>query len=341
VSKLQKSRLGRGLSSLISVSSAPVEVEIPALPGPAVKPLDLGVASAAAAVAAPAAGAPPKVENKATDAAPAQLGTPIELPIESIQPNPHQPRKYIDEAKVAELAASLKSTGVIQPIVVRKQGGHYELIAGERRWRAAKFAGMTTVPAIVREVSSFEQAQMALVENIQREDLNPLDRAQSYRALIDQLGLTQAELANRLGEDRSSIANYLRLLDLSDPVRQMLRDEQLTLGHAKLLAGIDDTVEQERLANLVRSQDLSVRNLERLIAAGPMESTPSDKSPTSPGTATTSAHIQDLERSLARQLGMRVQLKTSAKKGHGKLIVHYASLDQFDGLLAKLGVETE
>ncbi|MBC8108746.1 MAG: ParB/RepB/Spo0J family partition protein [Anaerolineae bacterium] len=268
-----------------------------------------------------------------------QTGQPIELAVESIQPNPHQPRKQIDEAKVAELAASLKSTGVIQPIVVRKRGDGYELIAGERRWRAAKFANMTTIPAIIRDVNSFEQAQMALVENIQREDLNPLDRAQSYRALIDQLGLTQAELANRLGEDRSSVANYLRLLDLSDPVRQMLRDEQLTLGHAKLLAGIDDTVEQERLAHLVESQDLSVRNLERLIAAGPVETATPDKSPTSPGTP--SAHIQDLERSLARQLGMRVQLKTSAKKGHGKLIVHYASLDQFDGLLARLGISAD
>jgi ParB family chromosome partitioning protein len=332
------------LSSLISVSSTPVEVEIPALPGPAVKPLDLGVESDSRVVAAPGAAAPPVTQNEPKGvpiAPPPQLGTPVELAIEAIQPNPHQPRKQIDDAKVAELAASLKSTGVIQPIVVRKQGDGYELIAGERRWRAAKFAGMTTVPAIVRDVNAFEQAQMALVENIQREDLNPLDRAQSYRALIDQLGLTQAELANRLGEDRSSVANYLRLLELSDPVRQMLRDEQLTLGHAKLLAGIDDTVEQERLANLVKQQELSVRNLERLIAAGPAETTSPDKSPTSPGTATASAHIQDLERSLARQLGMRVQLKTSTKKGHGKLIVHYASLDQFDGLMTRLGVETE
>jgi len=196
VSKLQKSRLGRGLSSLISVSSTPVEVEIPPLPTSAVKPLDLGVDQPAPV---PAKTTLQKVQNEPIAApAAAQLGQPVELPIELIQPNPHQPRKQIDEAKVAELAASLKSTGVIQPIVVRKQGDGYELIAGERRWRAAKFAGMSTVPAIVREVSSFEQAQMALVENIQREDLNPMDRAQGYRTLL----MFHASVTNLEGEDR-------------------------------------------------------------------------------------------------------------------------------------------
>src|SRR5204862_2530931 len=126
----------------------------------------------------------------------------------------HQPRRQMNESSIAELAASLKSTGLIQPVIVRKVSTGYQLIAGERRWRAARLAGLASIPAIVREVDSFTQAQMALVENIQREDLNSLDRAESYRALIAQLGLTQAELAARLGEERSSIANYLRLLDL-------------------------------------------------------------------------------------------------------------------------------
>jgi ParB family chromosome partitioning protein len=343
VSKLQKSRLGRGLSSLISVSSTPVEVELPAAPTAApVKPLDLGDESVGQipAVRALAPVEPDGALSDAPDIVPATAGQPIELPIDRIRPNPHQPRKYIDEGKVAELAASLKSSGVIQPIVVRKLGDHFELIAGERRWRAARHAGLATVPAIIRDVSSVEQAQMALIENIQREDLNPLERAQSYRALIDQLGLTQAELANRLGEERSSVANYLRLLDLSDPVRQMLRDGRLTLGHAKILAGVTDPLEQERLGSLVVSQELSVRNLERAIAIGPSaEATKPGDHPAPPDKR--SAHIQDLERNLARQLGIRVQLKTSSKKGQGKMILHYASLDQFDSLLQRLGVETE
>src|SRR4029434_6962211 len=141
-------------------------------------------------------------------------------------------RSRMNEASIAELAASLKSTGLVQPIIVRQHNGGYQLIAGERRLRAAKLAGLKTLPAIVREVDNFTQAQMALVENIQREDLNPIDRAQSYRALMDQLGLTQAELAGRLGEERSSVANYLRLLELAEPVRDLVRDGKLSMGHA-------------------------------------------------------------------------------------------------------------
>jgi ParB family chromosome partitioning protein len=175
---------------------------------------------------------------------------------------------------------------------------------------------------------------MALVENIQREDLNPIDRAQSYRALMSQLGLTQAELASRLGEDRSSIANFLRLLDLAEPVRELIRGGKLSLGHAKILAGIDDILEQQRLANLVVAQELSVRNLERLVQNDRSSDPPPQRAPG------TTPHLQDLEKSIARQLGMRVQLR-SARKGKGRLVIHYASLDQFDELLNRLGVRAE
>lgn len=304
-----KSRLGRGLSSLISVSELPVEAEVAP-----------GTTPPATATAPP----PPASAD----------GTPLELPIDSVQPNPHQPRRSFDQAALAELAASLKANGLIQPIVVRAVDGGYQLIAGERRLRAAKLAGLSSIPAVVRSVDGFSQAQMALVENIQREDLNPIERAQAYRALLDQLGLTQAELAGRLGEDRSSIANFLRLLELAEPVQAMVRNGQLSLGHAKILAGVNDPVEQERLANLVVAQGLSVRNLERLVQGG--------AAPAAPRTsAGGSAHLQDLERTLARQLGMRVQLRAGAKKGKGRLIVHYGSLDEFDDLLARLGVKAE
>jgi len=299
-----KSRLGRGLSSLISVSELPIEAEI----------VSEEPVQTAATASFPSTG-------------------PEQISIDAISPNPHQPRRQMNDASIADLAASLKSTGLIQPIIVRKVENGYQLIAGERRWRAAKVAGLQHVPAIVRDVDSFTQAQMALVENIQREDLNPIDRAESYRALINQLGLTQAELAGRLGEERSTIANFLRLLDLAQPVRNLIREGLLSLGHGKILAGVEDVLEQERLAKLAATEELSVRKLEELVSAAP------DTSPT-PAPAAPSAHIQDLERSLSRQLGMKVQVR-SAKKGKGRLVIHYASLDQFDDLMGRLGASAE
>ena len=311
MSKIQpKPRLGRGLSSLISISRLPVEAEIPSVP----PPLDSTT---------------PPPHHPTTSSAPS------EIPLSEITPNPHQPRRQFNESSLAELAASLKTNGLIQPIVVRQVDGKFQLVAGERRLRAAKLAGLSAIPAIVRDIDAYRQAQMALVENIHREDLNPMDRASAYRALMDQLGLTQAELAHRLGEDRSSIANFLRLNELAEPVKQLVRDGTLSLGHAKVLAGVADVLEQERLSKLVVSQDLSVRNLERMIQnpAAP---------PPSRSKAEPSAHLQELEKSFARQLGMRVQIRsTGAKKGKGRVVIHYGSLDQFDQLAAKLGIETD
>jgi ParB family transcriptional regulator, chromosome partitioning protein len=320
-----KPRLGRGLSSLLSAGNLPVEAEVPA--------------PAKESALAPAPAAPTKHEPPSpvpvNQAAPAD-GSTLNVPVEAVVPNPHQPRKQMNEASVAELAASLKATGLIQPIVVRKVGETYQLIAGERRLRAAKLAGLATIPAILREVDSFTQAQMALVENIQRENLNPIDRAQAYRTLMGQLGLTQAELAGRLGEDRSSIANHLRLLDLAEPVQAMVSDGRISLGHAKILAGVQDILEQERLANLVVTQGLSVRNLERLLQEATARTAPA-----APAPAGGTAYHQDLEKSLSRQLGLRVQLRAGAKKGKGKLILHYGTLDQFDELMNRLGVKPE
>jgi len=307
----QKPRLGRGLSSLISVSSLTTDADIPV---PAAESAEGGEATVAAA-------APPH-------------GEPLMVSLDAIRPNPHQPRKTIRESAITELAASLKSNGVIQPLVVKPVEGGFELIAGERRWLAAKLAGLPEVPVVVKhEVDDARQAQMALVENIQREDLNPLERAQAYHTLMEQLGLTQAELAERMGEERSSIANFLRLLDLSEPIRQMVHDGRLSLGHAKLLAGVADVAEQQKLADLVVGRSLSVRNLERL-----MQERAVGKEPAPPKNV--SAHLLDLEKSLASQLGMRVQVRSSGK-GKGRLVVHYATLDQFDDLMQRLGVKVE
>lgn len=322
-----KPRLGRGLSSLISIPQVPVQVELP----PSLAEAKQGRAAAERDEAAPDRGTGQAAPLPSSVGLP---GGPAYIAIESIAPNPHQPRQAFNDASLADLAASIRSSGLIQPIVVRQVGSEYQLIAGERRLRAAKLAGLTQIPVLVRDVDAVTQAQMALIENIQREDLNAMDRAQGYRTLIDQLGLTQAELAGRLGEDRSSIANFLRLLELAEPVKGMVREGKLSVGHAKLIAGIADVLEQERLANLCILQGLSVRNLERLIQEGP-------KAAVKAAPAAPTAHIQDLEKSLSRQLGLRVQVKSSSKKGKGRLVVHYGSLDQFDELLSRLGVSAE
>jgi ParB family chromosome partitioning protein len=311
-----KSRLGRGLSSLISVSE-PVMGEI-------------GTGGAAGAPAAEAA-------------APGGVGTVpglkvLEVALNAIVPNPHQPRRKFDETSLNELAESLKSTGLIQPIIVRpapEQTGKYQLIAGERRWRAAQRAALPAVPAIVRDIDSATQAQMALIENIQREDLNPLDRAAAYRTLIKHLGLTQAELAGRLGEDRSTITHFLRLLDMPETVQGFVGDGRLSMAHAKILSGVTDPAEQRRLAELAVAQNLSVRNLERLVQTDGVAPTPS---PTPPPA---SPHVKELERNLSRQLALRVQIRGARKKGHGRLVLYYTSLDQFDELMNRLGVKVD
>jgi len=279
-------RLGRGLSSLIpnvSYVDLPEEV-VPEEPAPII---ELGPASP-----------PPPASG-------------IELPLERIFPNPHQPRRQFKDASLAELAASIKSTGLIQPVIVRQVGDAYELIAGERRWRAAKLAGLEAIPAIIRQVDGFTQAQMALVENIQREDLNPLDRARAYQALMQQLGLTQQELASRLGEDRSSIANHLRLLELAPAVQAHVEAGSITLGHAKVLAGLADRAGQERFAKMAVDLGLSVRALETAIETNTLPIPP----PLAPPPPSPTAHLFDLEQSLSRQLGLRVQVRPSGTKG--------------------------
>jgi ParB family chromosome partitioning protein len=303
-----KSRLGRGLSSLLNVSDASAEVE-------AETPRPL-------APVEPAAVAPPSD------------GELFHVELSKVVANPHQPRRTFEPEALQGLADSLKNSGLIQPIVVRQATDGYELVAGERRWRAAQLAGLTHLPALLRRVDALEQAQLALIENIHRADLNPLERALAYRSLMTQLGATQEELAGRLGEDRSSIANHLRLLDLCEPARQMVASGKLSLGHAKLLAGIHDLLGQQSLAEQAVAQQLSVRQLEQLIKSArtskPVPSLP----------MATSAHIADLERRIGRDLEMRVQVRQAGKKGQGRLVIHYGSLDQFDELLNRLGVRT-
>jgi ParB family chromosome partitioning protein len=305
----QKSRLGRGISSLLSLSE-----EEPA------KIIDSTESSSA---------------TIATPIVPAQEGQMFHVELSRVVANPHQPRRTFDPATLAQLAESLKASGLIQPIVVRPVDNGYELVAGERRFRAAQLAGLRTLPAIIRTVDSLQQAQLALIENIHREDLNPIDRALAYQTLMVQLGLTQDELAQRLSEQRSTIANYLRVLSLTDIARQALVDGKMTMGHAKVIAGIADPSEQAKLTQLIANQQLSVRNLENLLKN--RQELPKG----TPGKPPGSAHIADLEKRLSRSLEMRVEVRQSKKGGRGRLTIHYGSLDQFDELLARLKVEMD
>jgi len=243
-----------------------------------------------------------------------------------------------DDVALASLATSMSTAGVIQPILVRPAGeGRYELIAGERRLRAARLAKLPAIPAIVREADRVTQAQLALIENTHRQDLNPIERAQAYRTLLRDLNLTQADLAERLGEDRSSIANYLRLLDLPPEAQAGVQQGLLTLGHAKVLASIEDPDRANELAAKAVTNGWSVRALEEVLAKVKLEQLPSDSLADKDGLA---AHIQEMEKSIARTLGMKVRLKTG-RKGSGRMIIRYASLNQFDQLMEKLGIQLD
>lgn len=312
--KSSQRRLGRGLSSLISPSNPPAEGS-PQAAGPS------STAHPAQALSA--------ITPQSTDETTRETGRSLMLAIAQIKPNPHQPRRAMDEFRLKELADSIASSGVIQPIIVRQTPNGYELIAGERRLRAAKLAGMESIPAIVRAVDSDTQAQMALVENIQRQDLNPIERALGYQSLMRQLGLSQMELAARVGEDRSNISHHIALLNLPQQVQDWLAAGKLSMGHAKLLATVESPEEVARLAAMAVAEGLTVRNLERILAQGPSRRKPM------PNTKT--PYIQDLEKQLSSQIGLRVQVQRRPQ-GRGKLVIHYSSLDEFDELMDKLHV---
>ncbi|HEX8324637.1 MAG TPA: ParB/RepB/Spo0J family partition protein [Tepidisphaeraceae bacterium] len=262
-----------------------------------------------------------------------------QISLDQIDVNPHQPRQKFDPAALDTLADSIRANGVIQPIIVRlSPSGRYQLVAGERRLRAAKLAKLSDIPAVVRKIDDYTQAQWALVENIHREDLNPMDRAEAYATLLQQLGLTQAELAGRLGEQRSSVANYLRLLDLDTLLRDDLRAGLLSFGHAKVLAGIPSAAEQLRLAELVKTQHLSIRNLERLVERGQSAPPPAPDTEAD-GTLPARLHLQEVEQQMVQQLGLRVQLRGGKKSGTGKVVIHYRSLEEFDDLVRRCGIQ--
>jgi ParB family chromosome partitioning protein len=256
-----------------------------------------------------------------------------EIKVDDIQPNPHQVRFIWNEQELADLARSIKANGVIQPIIVRPAGTGYQLIAGERRWRATKLAGIQTIPAIIRHVNDEQLLELALVENIHRADLNPVERANAYQRYLSTLSLTQVEAAARLGEDRSVIANYLRLLDLPAEIKQMLVDGQLTMGHARAILALPTDELRRKLANRAMAGRLSVREVERFVR---QYLTANDQRKIT--ARTRPAHIQDLESRLSKELGTNVAIETRKNGKCGRITIEFHSLEEFDRILQQIGV---
>jgi ParB family chromosome partitioning protein len=292
---------------------------------------------AAGPISGPAA-ASGEAGDEAPAAAPPSEGSLRTVPIEALSPGPEQPRKRFDPALLAELARSIETQGIIQPIVVSPvatppgQPRRYLIVAGERRWRAAQQAGLHEVPVVVREVDDDERLELALVENIQRADLNPIEEARAYSQLLQLRGWTQDEMAGRVGKDRSTIANALRLLRLPEKVQEMVREGQLSMGHARTLLGLEQEADIVALAREVVRASLSVRATEQAVRKH-------NAAPRSPTELDDEAQrrkiiVRELEDRLRRRLGVRVKLRPKGKgKGAGTLEIPYASLDELDRVL--------
>jgi ParB family chromosome partitioning protein len=253
-----------------------------------------------------------------------------------IFPNPEQPRKVFGEDALKSLAASIRQKGIIQPVLVTRTGdGTFKLIAGERRWRAATLAGLEKVPCIVRK-SSGDSLELALIENIQREDLNPIETAEAFKKLSEHLQLTQEALAEKVGKERATVANYMRLLNLSEPVKDFLKAGRMDMGHARALLSLTDKTVQEAAARKVLESDLSVRETEKLCRQ--YAETPPDTKAAKPPAKAKDPNIASLEEELVKQLGTKVRIHHKGKAG--RIEIEYYSLEELDRLLEVLRSDT-
>lgn len=316
---VKRNALGRGLAALIP--GAP--------PRPPGAPTAGNEASSASSVVVAASGSTPLREGLRT------------VGIEVVHPAPDQPRKTFDDARLEDLAASIRAQGVIQPLIVRlREGGGYEIIAGERRWRAAQRAGLHDVPVIVRDTAAAQAFELAMVENLQREDLNPIEEAEGLDRLIRDFGYTQESLAARVGKDRTTVTNSLRLLKLPPGVRGLVIGGRLSMGHARAILGLealgtDGTEAMEKLGRLAAARELSVRQVEQVVRRERERPTEDGGEEATPAAPRQTASARDLELRLSHRLGTRVRV-VEADGSSGRLEIHYASLDQLDGILTKL-----
>jgi ParB family chromosome partitioning protein len=246
------------------------------------------------------------------------------IPVGEIDPNPEQPRRHFNPEHLDELANSIRRHGVLQPVVVRRAGSRYELIVGERRWRASRAAGLETIPAVISDVDSEEQLELAIVENVQRRDLNPIELAHAYRALAKR-GATQEEIGQRVGLERSSIANHLRLLDLSRDIQEDVESGRLTMGHAKALLQTTNLETRRRLRDRITAEQLSVRDVEQLARGGGKP--PQDRKPRA-GSRSADPNLQNLVEILQRQLQTRVRIQGSGERG--RIEIEYFGAEDLD-----------
>jgi len=271
--------------------------------------------------------------NFATDAGAEQLlGNIVEIPIEDIFPNANQPRTNFDEKSLEDLAVSIKTLGIIQPITLRKEGNKFEIISGERRYRASKIAGMKTIPAYVRLVNDQELLEMALVENIQREDLDAIEVALTYQRLIDEIGLTQENLSSRIGKERSTITNSLRLLRLSPEMQRSVRSGEISAGHGRAILSLSDEEQREFLYQKILKDNLNVRQAEsfasNLKKNKAKNTKPAEELPN---------HLKKIQKNISDTLDINVEIKSSKNGNKGKIILDFNSEEELEKILNLLG----
>ena len=326
----KKRRLGMGLSELIGV---PVEVSPPAE--------TRGAGQQAERVAAESPNKPGR-QVAASGPSPADLLVEgdglLVVPVGEIRPNAHQPRNAIEPASLESLAASIRTAGVMQPIIVRPRGadGLHEIVAGERRWRAATIAGLAGVPSIVRQIDDRTAAEWAIIENVQREDLDAIERGDAFRQLQEGFGLTHAEIAEQVGLTRAGVTNQIRLCELDDGIRTLIRRGALSGGHGRSLLGVASIDQRLAIAKQAIEGEWSVRELERRVR----QLTVVPGTGSKPTAQSGRAHLDDLERQLGEHLGTRVRIQTGRKRDRGRLSMEFYDLEQFDGLLTRLGFKS-
>lgn len=250
-----------------------------------------------------------------------------EIPLEKITPNPHQPRLHFDEAKLQELVDSIKEHGILQPLIVSRQGEEYELIAGERRFQAAKRAGLATVPVVIRDVTEQQKLELAIIENVQRHNLNPIEEAKAYLRLVDEFGLSQEEVAQKMGQSRSVVANTLRLLNLPVEIQRAVAEGKVSVGHAKALLAIENPEKQRAIFDLIIKEELTVRETEQRVRSVSVK-------PHVRSTTVLNPAILERTARLTEVLGTKVKIAPSGKGG--KVLIEYYSPEDLDGLLKRL-----